>query len=67
MSTAVAFLNIRKAFNTSWHLVLLNKLSELKFSIRLIKLISSFLSQRKFRVSVEGEMSTPLDIEAWVQ
>jgi hypothetical protein len=42
------------------------KLLELKFSISPIKLISSFLSQRKFRVSVEGEMSTPRDIQAGV-
>jgi hypothetical protein len=31
----------------------------MKFSASLIKLISSFLSNRKFSVSVEGEMSTP--------
>jgi hypothetical protein len=31
-----------------------------------IKLISSFLSQRKFRVSVEGELSTPRYMEAGV-
>jgi hypothetical protein len=35
--------------------------------IILIKLISSFLSRRKFRVSIEGEMSTARDIEAGVQ
>jgi hypothetical protein len=34
------------------------------FSTNLIKLISSFLSQRKFRVSVEGEMCTLRDIKA---
>jgi hypothetical protein len=38
----------------------------LKFSAILIKLISSFLSQRKFRVSVKGEMSMPRDIQAGV-
>jgi hypothetical protein len=38
--------------------------SELKFSISLIKLISSFLSQGKFRVLVEIEMSAPGDIQA---
>jgi hypothetical protein len=31
-----------------------------------MKLISSFLSQRKVRVSVDGEMSTPKDIQAGV-
>jgi hypothetical protein len=66
MSTAAVFLDIEKAFGTAWHLDLLYKLSKLKFSISLIKLISSFLSQTKFRVSVEGEMSTPGDIRAGV-
>jgi hypothetical protein len=42
------------------------QLSKLKFSISLIKLIGSFLSQRKFRVSIEGEMSTPRYMQAGV-
>jgi hypothetical protein len=63
MSTAAVFLGTEKAFDTTWHLGLLYKLSELKFSSTLIKLISSFLSQRKFRISVEDEMSTPRDIQ----
>jgi hypothetical protein len=66
MSTAAVFLDIEEAFDTTWHLGLLYKLSELKVLISLIKLISSFLSQRKFRVLVESEMSTPRDIKAWV-
>jgi retron-type reverse transcriptase len=64
MSTAAVFLDIEKAFDTTWHPVLLIKLSKLEFSINLIKLISSFLSQRKFRVSVEGEMSTAREMQA---
>jgi hypothetical protein len=48
------------------HLGLLYKLSTLQFSITLIRLIGSFLSQRKFRASVQGEMSTPRDIQAGV-
>jgi hypothetical protein len=59
MSTAAVFLNIEKAFDTTCHPGLLYKLSKMHFSTSLIKLISSFLSNRKFRVSVEGEMSTP--------
>jgi hypothetical protein len=59
MSTDAGFMDIEKAFDTTCHLGLLHKLSELKFSINLIKLISSFLSQRKFRVSVEGEICVP--------
>jgi hypothetical protein len=67
MSTAAVFLDIEKAFDKIWHFGLLYKLSELKYSISLIKFINSFLSQRKFRVSVEGELSTPRDIQAGVQ
>jgi retron-type reverse transcriptase len=66
LSTAAVFLDIEKAFDTTWHTGLLYKLSKLEFSTSLIKLISSFLSQRKFRVSVEGEMSTPRVMQAGV-
>jgi hypothetical protein len=66
MSTAAVFLDIEKAFDTTWHLGLLYKLSKLQFSTNLIKLISSFLSQRNYRVSVEGEMSTPRYMQAGV-
>jgi hypothetical protein len=44
MSMAAVFLDTEKAFDTTWHLGLLHKLSTLQFSISLIKLISSFLS-----------------------
>jgi hypothetical protein len=66
MSTAAVFLDIKKAFDTTWHPALLYKLFELEFLTSLIKLISSHLSQRKFRVSVEGEMSTPREMQAGV-
>jgi hypothetical protein len=45
---------------------LLYKLSKLEFSTSLIKLISSFLSQCKFIISVEGEMSTPREMRTGV-
>jgi hypothetical protein len=60
------FLNIEKAFDTIWHSGLLYKLSKLEFSISLIKLISSFLSQRKFGVSLEVEMFTLREMQAGV-
>jgi hypothetical protein len=66
MSTAEVFLDIEKAFHTTWHTGLLHKLSKLEFSINLIKLVGSFLPRRKFRVSVEGEMSTPRVMQAGV-
>jgi hypothetical protein len=64
MSRDAVFLDIKKAFDTTWHLGLLYKLSELTFLISLVKFISSFLSQRKFRVLVEGAVSMPRDIQA---
>jgi retron-type reverse transcriptase len=66
MSTTAVFLDIEKAFDTTWHSGLLYKLSKLEFSTSLIKLLSSFLSQRKFIVSVEGEMSTRREMRAEV-
>jgi hypothetical protein len=64
MSTAAVFLDIEKAFDTTWHSGLLYKLSKLEFSNSLTKLIRSFHSERKFRVSVEGEKSTPREMQA---
>jgi hypothetical protein len=67
VSTAEVFLDIEKAFNIKWHPGVLYKLSELRLSGSIIMLISSFLYKRTFRVSVEGELSTPTrDIQAGV-
>jgi hypothetical protein len=64
MSTAAVFLDIEKAFEATWHPGLLYKLSKLQLSVNLIKITSSYISHRRFRVSVEGEISTPTEIEA---
>jgi hypothetical protein len=66
MPTAAVFLDIKKAFDAIWQSGLLYKWSKLQFSIGLIKLIGSFLSQRKFSVSVEDEMPTPRYMQAGV-
>jgi hypothetical protein len=66
MSMAAVFLDIEKAFDTTWHPGLIYILSKLEFSTSLIMLISSFHSQRKFIISVEGEMSTPREMKAGV-
>jgi hypothetical protein len=44
MSKAAVFSDIEKAFDTTWHSSVLYKLSEMPFSISLIKLIASFLT-----------------------
>jgi hypothetical protein len=46
MSTAAVFLDIEKAFDTTWHTALLYKLPELEFSTSLIKLILFFYWQK---------------------
>jgi hypothetical protein len=66
MLTAAVFLDIEKAFDTTWYPGLLYKLSELWFLARLIKLTSSFLTNIRFKVSVEGELSSPRKIVAGV-
>jgi hypothetical protein len=55
MSTAAMFLDTEKAIDTTWDSGLLYKLSKLELSKSSIKLIGFFLSQRKFRDSVERE------------
>jgi hypothetical protein len=55
MSVAAVFLDIMKAFGTTWHSGLLYNFSELEFSTSLIKLITSSLADRKIKALVEGE------------
>jgi hypothetical protein len=66
MSTDAVFLDIEKAFDTTWHPGLLYKLSKLEFSTNLIKLLRSFNSQRIFRISVEVEILMPREMQAGV-
>jgi hypothetical protein len=66
ISTAAILLEIEKSFDKTWHPGLIYKSPKLEFSTSLIKHIISFLSQRKFRVSVECEMYTPRKIKAGV-
>jgi hypothetical protein len=54
MSTVAVFLDDGKAFDITWHWLDIQAKLELPTSL----IISSFLSQSKFSVSVEGEMST---------
>jgi hypothetical protein len=48
MSMAAAFLDIEKAFDTTWHSGLLYKLSKLEFSNSLIKLIHNGLTNMDY-------------------
>jgi hypothetical protein len=65
MSTAAVFLDIGKAFDTTWHYGLLYKLPNLNYRPDW----SSWLTlsfQSESVVSVEDEMSTPREMQAGV-
>jgi hypothetical protein len=66
MLMAAVFFDIEKAFDKTWHPGLPYKLSELEFSTSLIKLIASFLTDRKLEVLVEGKLPMPQKIAAGV-
>jgi hypothetical protein len=66
MSTAAVFLDIEKAFDTTWHSGILYKSPKLEFSTSLIKPTASFHNNRQFKVLVEGEFFIPREIAAGV-
>jgi hypothetical protein len=66
MSMAAVFLDIEKALIQHGTLAYYINYLHYSFRISRIKLISSFLSEKKFRALVEGEMSAPRDIQAGV-
>jgi retron-type reverse transcriptase len=65
ISMAAVFLNIEKAFDTTWHHGLLYKLCQLECLTSVVKLIAHFLRNEN-SVSVEGEVSTPRHMKAGV-
>ncbi|GFW10301.1 probable RNA-directed DNA polymerase from transposon X-element [Trichonephila clavipes] len=63
-STGAVFLEIQKAFDRVWHVGLLYKLIKINTPPHLIKLISSFLTNRSFAVKVNNIHSTNRNINA---
>jgi hypothetical protein len=66
MSTAAVFLDAEKACDTTWHPDLLYKISKFQLPANFTNPINSYLSKRKFRVAIEGELATPRKIQAGV-
>ena len=60
------FLDISRAFDRVWHEGLIFKLKQFGLEGEMINIISSFLSQRKQRVAIDGKVSSWVDIEAGV-
>ncbi|MEW8544911.1 MAG: reverse transcriptase family protein [Candidatus Thiodiazotropha sp.] len=62
----VVFCDISKAFDRVWHRGLIHKLSNIGFSDRIIQWFSSYLSDRKQRVVIEGQASEWAFVQAGV-
>lgn len=58
LSTGLVLLDIEKAFDSVWHKGVIYKLIKFSFPMSLIKIIQSFLDQRKFRVFVGQAQSS---------
>jgi Reverse transcriptase (RNA-dependent DNA polymerase)/Endonuclease-reverse transcriptase len=63
-STALVTLDVEKAFDKVWHDALIHKLKMYDFPIFLIKIIYSFLKDRKSLVSINGKPSKFFCIKA---
>lgn len=59
-------LDVQNAFNSVWHEGLIYKLVTLGFPTYIVKIVSSFLENRKFRVSVKTCKSNLIEISAGV-
>lgn len=65
-STGVVMLDLEKAFDTVWHDGLIHKLSAAGYPVYLVKLIQSFLSNRKAFVSYQSGNSPSYQVPAGV-
>ena len=64
--TAAVFLDVEKAYDTIWTPGLIYKLIQLGFPDAYIHLLASYLSKRRFRVKIEGALSTLRSVSAGV-
>ena len=56
-ATRAVALHTSKAFERAWHVDLFHKLKSYKFSGQIFDLISSFLSNKRLRVVLDGKSS----------
>ena len=66
LMTAALFNDLEKAFDSIWHKGLLYKLKKIGLSLQDLKLLSSYLEGRTFKVKVNGTLSTSRQIKAGV-
>ena len=63
---AMVFLDISKAFDKVWHIVIIFKLEQNCISGKLSKLLHDFLVNRKLRVVLNGQVSLWANVKAGV-
>ena len=66
VATRAVALDISKAFDRVWHASLLHKLKSYEISGQIFGLISSFLSNRRLRVVLDGKSSQEYPVNAGV-
>ena len=66
LEVRAVFLDISKAFDKVWHEGLLFKLSQNGIHGNLLKLLRSYLDQRRQRVVINGSQSEYIDIKSGV-
>src|SRR4051812_27857737 len=62
--TAVVSLDVEKAFDSVWHDGIRYKLSRLGLPVKLVRLLSSFLTDRSIRVRSEDKLSEAVSLRA---
>jgi hypothetical protein len=62
--TAAILLDVEKAFDSVWHNGLKYKLAHQGLPTKMVRLLSSFLTDRTIRVRVRGAVSNPVNLSA---
>ena len=65
-STGLVLLDIEKAYDSVWHDALIHKLYALKFPVYLVKVVQSYLRDRKAFVDLHGQSSVSFEIPSGV-
>lgn len=60
--TITVLLDFQAAFDTIWHKALIFKMHKMKFDNNIICLVKSYITNRKFAVKIDNEMSTKREI-----
>lgn len=67
MNTAALFLDMERAFDTVWHMGLIQKLgSVLNLPLHFVSLLHSYISGRSFQTKIENFLSNPREMKAGV-